>query len=219
MCCRPIADRMDREAKLIYRCDVAGACDHGTFFAPRAYEIPGLHVLKREVFGPVLHVVRYKTSALDAVIDAIRNTGYGLTMGIHTRIDSKARYIHSRSRVGNTYINRNMIGAVVGVQPFGGEGLSGTGPKAGGPNYLGRFTVPVAEPLLEDGLAAARRAIELDAGKLMNADLPAAVTAPASAGDVGAALARLRAEAADFDARDGGQAGRSAAGSGADPEC
>ncbi|WP_019646432.1 bifunctional proline dehydrogenase/L-glutamate gamma-semialdehyde dehydrogenase PutA [Novispirillum itersonii] len=199
------ADRMDREAKLIYRCDVAGACDHGTFFAPRAYEIPGLHVLKREVFGPVLHVVRYKTSALDAVIDAIRNTGYGLTMGIHTRIDSKARYIHSRSRVGNTYINRNMIGAVVGVQPFGGEGLSGTGPKAGGPNYLGRFTVPVAEPLLEDGLAAARRAIELDAGKLMNADLPAAVTAPASAGDVGAALARLRAEAADFDARDGGQ--------------
>ena len=87
----------------------------------------------------MLHVVRYKASELDQVIEAINGTGYGLTLGIHTRIDDTAEYIASRVRVGNCYVNRNQIGAVVGVQPFGGEGLSGTGPKAGGPHYLPRF--------------------------------------------------------------------------------
>ena len=88
----------------------------------------------------MLHVIRYKARELDAVIDAINATGYGLTLGIHSRIDATIEHIASRIRAGNCYVNRNMIGAVVGVQPFGGEGLSGTGPKAGGPHYLHRFT-------------------------------------------------------------------------------
>ncbi len=91
------------------------------------------------MFGPILHVIRYPADRLDHVIEAIDGTGYGLTLGIHSRIDSTVAYIHRRLRVGNAYVNRNMIGAVVGVQPFGGEGLSGTGPKAGGPRYLDRF--------------------------------------------------------------------------------
>jgi RHH-type transcriptional regulator, proline utilization regulon repressor / proline dehydrogenase / delta 1-pyrroline-5-carboxylate dehydrogenase len=95
--------------------------------------------LTREVFGPAVHVVRYDVHKLDAVMDAVNATGYGLTLGVHTRVDATARYIASRVRAGNVYVNRNMIGAVVGVQPFGGRGLSGTGPKAGGPYYLHRF--------------------------------------------------------------------------------
>jgi RHH-type proline utilization regulon transcriptional repressor/proline dehydrogenase/delta 1-pyrroline-5-carboxylate dehydrogenase len=133
------AARMDREAKLIRAVEPGPACAHGTFFGPRAYEIPSLALLTREVFGPILHVVRYAARDLDAVIDAINATGYGLTLGIHSRIDSTIAHIQRRVRVGNTYVNRNIIGAVVGVQPFGGEGLSGTGPKAGGPHYLTRF--------------------------------------------------------------------------------
>ena len=109
------------------------------FFAPVAVEIESLSQLTREVFGPIVHVVRYQAHKLDAVIDAVNATGYGLTLGVHTRVDATARYIASRVRAGNVYVNRNMIGAVVGVQPFGGRGLSGTGPKAGGPYYLHRF--------------------------------------------------------------------------------
>jgi len=93
------------------------------------------------VFGPVLHVIRYRADALEQALDAIAATGYGLTLGIHSRIARFVDRVRSRVRVGNTYVNRNMIGAVVGVQPFGGEGLSGTGPKAGGPHYLQRFAV------------------------------------------------------------------------------
>ena len=111
----------------------------GTFFAPTLIEIDNIDVLQREVFGPVLHVLRYRGKDLAATIEAINETGYGLTMGLHSRIDSRARYIAEYSGAGNIYINRNMIGAVVGVQPFGGRGLSGTGPKAGGPHYLPRF--------------------------------------------------------------------------------
>jgi len=91
------------------------------------------------VFGPILHVVRWHAGRLDAVIDEIAATGYGLTLGIHSRIDETVHHILARLRVGNSYVNRSMIGAVVGVQPFGGQGLSGTGPKAGGPHYLTRF--------------------------------------------------------------------------------
>ncbi len=112
---------------------------HGTFFRPLVVEIDGISVLKREVFGPILHVVRYAGDRLDAVIDAVNATGYGLTLGVHSRINSTVERIVTRARAGNIYINRNMVGAVVGVQPFGGEGLSGTGPKAGGPRYLHRF--------------------------------------------------------------------------------
>ena len=117
----------------------AAAAARGNFFAPVAVEIDSLDLLKREVFGPVLHVVRYASKDLDRCIDAVNAMGYGLTLGVQTRIDATARRIAARARVGNVYVNRNMIGAVVGVQPFGGCGLSGTGPKAGGPHYLHRF--------------------------------------------------------------------------------
>ena len=133
------AARMDREAQLIAEVALDDACAHGTFFAPRAYLIPSLRVLEREVFGPVLHVVRWQADQLEQVIADINATGYGLTLGIHSRIDTTVERIRRDVRVGNCYVNRNQIGAVVGVQPFGGEGLSGTGPKAGGPHYLTRF--------------------------------------------------------------------------------
>jgi len=133
------AARMDQEATPIARVELGEDAAHGTFFAPRAYEIDSLARLQREVFGPVLHVIRYDGEKLDQVIDAINATGYGLTLGIHSRINETVERISSRIRAGNCYVNRNMIGAVVGVQPFGGEGLSGTGPKAGGPHYLTRF--------------------------------------------------------------------------------
>jgi RHH-type proline utilization regulon transcriptional repressor/proline dehydrogenase/delta 1-pyrroline-5-carboxylate dehydrogenase len=132
--------RMDSQARRIHQATLPGWADHGTFFAPVAYEIESLQQLQREVFGPVLHVIRYQARDLDSVIDAINATGYGLTLGIHSRIESTIESIQQRVRVGNCYVNRNMIGAVVGVQPFGGEGLSGTGPKAGGPRYLDLFT-------------------------------------------------------------------------------
>ena len=97
--------------------------------------------LTEEVFGPVLHVVRWRADELDRVLDDIKASGYGLTLGIHSRIELTIERIVARLAVGNVYVNRNMIGAVVGTQPFGGSGLSGTGPKAGGPNYLPRFSV------------------------------------------------------------------------------
>ena len=122
-----------------HRARLPAGLPRGHFFAPLAVEIDGIERLEREVFGPVLHVVRFPGSGLDAVVDRINASGYGLTLGIHTRIDSVARRVAARARVGNVYVNRNMIGAVVGVQPFGGCGLSGTGPKAGGPHYLPRF--------------------------------------------------------------------------------
>ena len=101
--------------------------------------IESIDVLQREVFGPVLHVLAYRSQDLQKVVNAVNATGYGLTMGIHSRIDEHARALVAASGAGNIYINRNMIGAVVGSQPFGGRGLSGTGPKAGGPHYLFRF--------------------------------------------------------------------------------
>ncbi|MBO9661895.1 bifunctional proline dehydrogenase/L-glutamate gamma-semialdehyde dehydrogenase PutA [Dokdonella sp.] len=133
------AERMEREAKKIAQVALAEGAEHGTFFAPRAFELPSLSLLTQEVFGPVLHVIRWKADQLDAVVDAINATGFGLTLGIHSRIDATIEHISRRAKVGNCYVNRNQIGAVVGVQPFGGEGLSGTGPKAGGPHYLLRF--------------------------------------------------------------------------------
>ncbi len=115
------------------------ALQRGHFVAPTVIEIDRVADLGREVFGPVLHVLRYRRERLDDLLDAINGTGYGLTQGVHTRIDETVAQVVSAARAGNIYVNRNMIGAVVGVQPFGGEGLSGTGPKAGGPLYLLRL--------------------------------------------------------------------------------
>jgi len=128
------------QAKLIYSVNLDPTlAARGTFFAPCAYEIESIKHLEREVFGPILHVIRFKKAELDKVIAAVNNTGYGLTLGIQSRINETIDYILQRLHVGNSYVNRSMIGAVVGVQPFGGEGLSGTGPKAGGPHYLARL--------------------------------------------------------------------------------
>jgi RHH-type proline utilization regulon transcriptional repressor/proline dehydrogenase/delta 1-pyrroline-5-carboxylate dehydrogenase len=111
----------------------------GAFVAPIVFEVGSMRDIPGERFGPILHVIRFAIGDLDRVIDDINATGFGLTLGVHTRLDSRAMHIRSRARVGNLYVNRNIIGAVVGTQPFGGEGLSGTGPKAGGPHYLARF--------------------------------------------------------------------------------
>ena len=132
------AEKMEREQRLIAKTPLAPGLS-GHYMAPCAFEVDNIDVLEKEIFGPVLHVVRYKSGELDQVIDAINATNFGLTVGIHSRIDHTQRYIARRVRAGNCYINRNMIGAVVGVQPFGGENLSGTGPKAGGPHYMFRF--------------------------------------------------------------------------------
>jgi RHH-type transcriptional regulator, proline utilization regulon repressor / proline dehydrogenase / delta 1-pyrroline-5-carboxylate dehydrogenase len=115
--------------------------DKGHFVAPIAFEVDSIRDLPGERFGPILHVARFAIRDLERVVDDINSIGYGLTMGLHTRLDSRMELVRSKARVGNLYVNRNMIGAVVGVQPFGGEGLSGTGPKAGGPHYLSRFVV------------------------------------------------------------------------------
>jgi RHH-type proline utilization regulon transcriptional repressor/proline dehydrogenase/delta 1-pyrroline-5-carboxylate dehydrogenase len=134
------ADRMRREAKLLYACELDPAlAAAGHFFPPQLFELNSLDQLKTEEFGPILHVARYRGEELPRVLAAIRATGFGLTLGVHSRVESIAEYVFRSLPVGNTYVNRNMIGAVVGVQPFGGQGLSGTGPKAGGPHYLLRF--------------------------------------------------------------------------------
>ncbi|MFN4143422.1 bifunctional proline dehydrogenase/L-glutamate gamma-semialdehyde dehydrogenase PutA [Aestuariivirga sp.] len=131
--------RMKAEARALIELPLSPECANGTFVAPAAYEISSVSMLKREVFGPILHVVRFAGDRLADVCAALNGTGYGLTLGLHTRIEQTAAEVRRRVRVGNIYVNRNQIGAVVGAQPFGGEGLSGTGPKAGGPHYLHRF--------------------------------------------------------------------------------
>jgi RHH-type proline utilization regulon transcriptional repressor/proline dehydrogenase/delta 1-pyrroline-5-carboxylate dehydrogenase len=126
---------MKKEARVHF----AGEAPPGNFIAPHIFELGDADQLREEVFGPILHVVRYPADKLEDVLHAIERSGYGLTLGIHSRIDDTIDDIVARLWVGNIYVNRNMIGAVVGVQPFGGFGLSGTGPKAGGPHYLARF--------------------------------------------------------------------------------
>jgi RHH-type proline utilization regulon transcriptional repressor/proline dehydrogenase/delta 1-pyrroline-5-carboxylate dehydrogenase len=135
--------RMMAEAKLLHQCTLPKATESGTFFAPTLIEINSIDQLQQEVFGPVLHLLRFKGRDLDKIIAAVNATGFGLTMGLHSRIDARVRKLVLLSKAGNIYVNRNMIGAVVGVQPFGGAGLSGTGPKAGGPHYLPRFASEV----------------------------------------------------------------------------
>jgi RHH-type proline utilization regulon transcriptional repressor/proline dehydrogenase/delta 1-pyrroline-5-carboxylate dehydrogenase len=133
------AAKMDREAKLLCKAPMPPSLAGSLFFAPRAYEIASLDAIDREIFGPILHVVRFAANDLEKVVEAVNAKGYGLTMGVHSRIEDTVDLVRARACAGNLYVNRNMIGATVGVQPFGGEGLSGTGPKAGGPHYLFRF--------------------------------------------------------------------------------
>jgi RHH-type proline utilization regulon transcriptional repressor/proline dehydrogenase/delta 1-pyrroline-5-carboxylate dehydrogenase len=127
--------RMKSRSRVHY----AGTAPDGNYVAPHIFELPDADQLTEEVFGPILHVVRYPADQLERVLRSIERSGYGLTLGIHSRIDDTVEHVIDRLAVGNIYVNRNMIGAVVGVQPFGGHGLSGTGPKAGGPHYLTRF--------------------------------------------------------------------------------
>jgi RHH-type proline utilization regulon transcriptional repressor/proline dehydrogenase/delta 1-pyrroline-5-carboxylate dehydrogenase len=132
-------ERMRKEARIVKACRLGAPHAHGSFFAPHLIELRSAAQLTREEFGPILHAVRYKSSEIGQVLAAIRASGYGLTLGVQTRLESFWKEIFAQTAIGNTYVNRNMIGAVVGVQPFGGTGLSGTGPKAGGPHYLARF--------------------------------------------------------------------------------
>ena len=129
-------ERLGREAKVLHQLPAPAG---GTFFGPVLAEIPSASFLEREVFGPVLHIVRYDVADLDRVAGELAASGYGLTLGVHSRLEAFAAEVKHLVPAGNVYVNRSIIGAVVGVQPFGGEGLSGTGPKAGGPLSLTRF--------------------------------------------------------------------------------
>jgi RHH-type proline utilization regulon transcriptional repressor/proline dehydrogenase/delta 1-pyrroline-5-carboxylate dehydrogenase len=147
-------ERTKATAKQHFALDLpASVSSQGTFVPPTVLEIGSLAELKHEVFGPVLHILRYRRADLNQVVDAINATGYGLTLGVHSRIDETIDFITGRAHVGNIYVNRNIVGAVVGVQPFGGEGKSGTGPKAGGPLYIKRLQRQAA-PLPTHGTAA-----------------------------------------------------------------
>ena len=130
---------MKKNHEILYACSLDDSAKTGHFVAPTAILLAHIDDLEQEIFGPVLHVIPYQANQLDAVITQVNSTGYGLTLGIHSRISSTVETIQKNIHAGNCYVNRNMIGAVVGLQPFGGEGLSGTGPKAGGPYYLLRF--------------------------------------------------------------------------------
>jgi len=159
---------MEKEGRLIKKLEVP---EGGLFVAPHVFRVSGIEDLEREVFGPVLHVATFAAAELDAVVDAVNARGYGLTLGLHTRVDDRVQKVVERARVGNLYVNRNQIGAVVGSQPFGGEGLSGTGPKAGGPHYVDRFLMTPGRP---DGVEPIGRAtdiaVETVSDALMNTD-------------------------------------------------
>ncbi|WP_026871324.1 trifunctional transcriptional regulator/proline dehydrogenase/L-glutamate gamma-semialdehyde dehydrogenase [Inquilinus limosus] len=153
-------EAMRAKGRKVHALPLPEAAKHGTFVPPTLIEIDDIAELKREVFGPVLHVLRYRRNRLDRLIGAVNATGYGLTFGVHTRIDETIAHVSHRAAAGNVYVNRNLIGAVVGVQPFGGHGLSGTGPKAGGPLYLYRLLSvrPEAGPVpAVDDAAAGKR--------------------------------------------------------------
>jgi RHH-type proline utilization regulon transcriptional repressor/proline dehydrogenase/delta 1-pyrroline-5-carboxylate dehydrogenase len=156
-----------RSRRVLHQCRLCEAHARGLFVPPTVVEIERVSDLAREVFGPVLHVVRYAAARAEHLVDAINASGYGLTLGVHTRIDSFARTVAARVRVGNVYVNRNMIGAQVGVQPFGGMGFSGTGPKAGGPSYVARFATEqtVTTNTAAVGGNATLLSLEIDAGR------------------------------------------------------
>jgi RHH-type proline utilization regulon transcriptional repressor/proline dehydrogenase/delta 1-pyrroline-5-carboxylate dehydrogenase len=122
-----------------YQRDIGALRGKGTFFGPAIVELPSLSQIDKEVFGPILHVIRYDPDDVEKLGAELSAKGYGLTLGVHSRLEGFAEKVKATVRAGNVYVNRSIIGAVVGVQPFGGSGLSGTGPKAGGPHYLARF--------------------------------------------------------------------------------
>ena len=176
----------EREGRLLKRLAAPG---DGTFVPPTLLRVAGIQALDEEIFGPVLHVASFGADEIDSVVDAVNGAGYGLTFGLHTRIDDRVQHIVDRVRAGNIYVNRNQIGAVVGSQPFGGEGLSGTGPKAGGPHYVSRLTAAatpaggrpsggaINEALLAAAIADAGRALAAgthrgDDGRFAPLDLP-----------------------------------------------
>ena len=137
--------KLAAKGQLLFSVPLPESCKEGTYVSPAAFRLDRFDELSQEIFGPVLHVLTYRADELDKVVDQINESGYGLTLGVHSRVDERIDQVCERACVGNIYVNRNQIGAVVGVQPFGGEGLSGTGPKAGGPSYLFRFTRPADE--------------------------------------------------------------------------
>ena len=139
--------KMEEEGRLIAKLDPPkrGGLGEGHFVSPAIYRIEGIHEMEQEIFGPILHVCTFEAEDLENVVEAVNATGYGLTFGLHTRIEERVQRVVEDLKVGNVYVNRNQIGAIVGSQPFGGEGLSGTGPKAGGPNYLRRFRKPAED--------------------------------------------------------------------------
>jgi RHH-type proline utilization regulon transcriptional repressor/proline dehydrogenase/delta 1-pyrroline-5-carboxylate dehydrogenase len=134
-------ETMRRKGLPVWQRALPPACANGTFVAPAIIEIGSIRDLFRENFGPVLHVARFPADGIEQVVADINSAGFGLTLGLHSRIDATRRLVEATAKVGNLYVNRNQIGAVVGSQPFGGEGLSGTGPKAGGPHYVTRFAL------------------------------------------------------------------------------
>src|SRR5690606_8517955 len=155
--------RMEVEARLVYRCNLPAGLEHGTYFAPVAFELASLEHLPGEVFGPVLHVLCYDAGKRDTLLDAVNARGYGLTFGIHTGLDSPTAAVLHRGWDGAVCVNRSTIGAVVGVHAFGGMARSGTGPEAGGPDYLRRFTVE--KPLSFNTAAAGGNASLLTLGE------------------------------------------------------
>ncbi len=141
-------EKMRKSARQFYQAKLQPECSEGIFVAPTIFEIGSMKELEREIFGPVIHIIRFAGEDLDKVITDINSSGYGLTQGLHSRLEDTASKVYNKIKAGNIYINRNTVGAVVGVQPFGGEGLSGTGPKAGGPLYLYRLVETIAKPQL-----------------------------------------------------------------------
>ncbi|MCW2306808.1 bifunctional proline dehydrogenase/L-glutamate gamma-semialdehyde dehydrogenase PutA [Rhodobium gokarnense] len=193
--------QMEADGKLIKKLSVPGG---GRFVAPTVIKVSGIEEMEREIFGPVLHVATFPAEGIDDVIDAVNAKGYGLTFGLHTRVDSRVQQVVDRLHVGNLYVNRNQIGAIVGSQPFGGEGLSGTGPKAGGPHYVARFMRrggEAAGAAAPDAPAPAPEAKTIDAGAVQAAldKLDTAVWAGREdrAAVLGEALSRSGAPASD----------------------
>lgn len=155
-------------AKKLYACELSAELKaSGFYFPPHLFQIIDINVLNEEVFGPCVHIIRYHANDLEKMIETINSTGFGLTFGIHSRIEERVQWLANIIRVGNVYINRNMVGAVVGVQPFGGRGLSGTGPKAGGPNYLSRLMIEKATPNPKE---VNDTVVELDSDKALCGD-------------------------------------------------
>ena len=193
--CGPVIDEEARAgiAEHIQQARAEGRLMHelktpnaGTYIAPTLIRVDGIEALEREIFGPVLHLATYKARDLDRVIGAINATGYGLTFGLMTRIDDRVQHVTEAVRAGNIYVNRNQIGAIVGSQPFGGEGLSGTGPKAGGPHYLARFQArpaPVEGEKWETAMPAAEVQAALDRANAAPREARAALVLPGPTGE------------------------------------